>query len=487
MEEKLKIAIFDLDNTLININTTIEFVRYYLRSFNIFKYLIFLFYYYFLKDFLNLLPKHNIRKTIIFFLKGAKRKDLEKLANNFTRDFKDKLNPEVLNLLDKYKNNNYLVFIVSSSIDLLAKSFSNVLSLKDGYGSSLEFIEERCSGRLSKDLLGNKLSFLKQLDYFNKIDFINSSCISDNKEDLDLLKLFGQSLAVVYQRVGAIFFEKNNIKYKFIAPFLPLTKKNFILPLSYFFYTRTNSLFITIFVINSQIIFHFITLYFFYHFLNLNLIISYFLALLGFYSIYEIFYILNDCQAFREKYPTLRISKEICKDKNYIISYRLVAFAIIIFLLFYILKYNISFYIFAIIVLAVVYTLHNQLEISKLKQYLSIPLLFLSHLIIPLSIFSVNKLYIFFVFLLYGFIIAKTLNFLAKQYEGENQYYYRFVNIDCFHYLILLVVVLLRLINPYELFWQYSILIGIYFVLYDSLFTLRHLPSIISRIKKFYD
>ena len=82
MNNKIKVAVFDLDNTLVNINTTTEFIKFYLKKHNKLKYF-YTFYFYIFKDFCYF-PKHDIRQTIIQFLKGEKKQTLEEEALLFS-------------------------------------------------------------------------------------------------------------------------------------------------------------------------------------------------------------------------------------------------------------------------------------------------------------------------------------------------------------------------------------------------------------------
>lgn len=483
MNNKIKVAVFDLDNTLVNINTTTEFIKFYLKKHNKLKYFLYLFYFYIFKDFFVIFPKHDIRQTIIQFLKGEKKQTLEEEALLFSLIIKENLNPEVNLILEQFQKKGLKIFILSSSFDLLVQALIKTLRLDKGKGSSLGFKNKICTGYLQQDLTGVKQEALQQDNYFGIIDFQNSYCISDNKEDLELLRLFSHSLAIVYNRVDALYFEKNNIKHKFIAPVLPITEKELVFPLSYFFYTRADPLFLSTFVINSQIIFHLVTLYFFKNNLNWFVLVGYFLALIGFYSIYEIFYLENDCIAFKEKYPTLRINKVFCNNKKIFTGWRLGWYFIICCIL-VVLKYNIGIYLLATFVLIFIYIIHNFImESSVLKQYLSGPLLFFSHLYIPLSIFNISFLYVTAVFILYAYTLAKNLNFISKKYRGDNQYWFRFIKIDLFHYIVVFIIFIISLIYPSLNFFHYALMIGMYFILYDSIFSLRHFKEIYQKFR----
>lgn len=148
------------------------------------------------------------------------------------------------------------------------------------------------------------------------------------------------------------------------------------------------------------------------------------------------------------------------------------------------LQLNICIYLLANIALVFVYKIHNSInESSTLKQYLSEPLLFFSHLFIPLSVFNLQFLYILLVFLLYGYILAKNLNFISKKYRGNNQYWFRFTHIDLIHYVTVLAIYLLSLAYPSVIFFKYATIIGIYFIIYDSVFSFRHFRQIVQGFK----
>ena len=474
-----KVAIFDIDGTLVSVNTTEDFIDFYLKKYNRVKFVFFAFYRVFLKDILILFKK-DVRKINISFLKNESFNGIEKAAQDYVKTLKPYINPEIEEKINDYRKNNYYLIFLSATIDFIVKALVELLFFDNGKGSTLKFNEENiCLGEFENDILGNKLEALKTV-LKEDIDYDDSIVLSDNREDEELMKAFPKSIAVIKSKLEYIFWTSKNINVIFIPPFRPFKKyfKKYILPLGYFFYTRGVPIFWMTFIINSTIAFHLLNLLYF-HLFNWNHLLEYLISLLAFYSIYEIHYLINDCHAFQEQFPTLRIDKFTCQKTIFIIIGKLAFLTIFLIILSLYFKCKISLLLFSYLVLSFVYILHNNTSFKYIKQYFTYPSLLLSHLLIPLLIFEIPFTFIIFAFLIFGILKASQLYYLAKLDNNILNKRRRFYNVSLPIYIIYFVILICFTVVKQPLF-QYLVISGLYFVGEELIFTLKDLKYILS-------
>jgi len=474
-----KVAIFDIDGTLVSVNTTEDFIDFYLKKYNRLKFVFFVFYRAFLKDILILFKK-DLRKINISFLKNESFNDIKEAAQEYVKTLKSYINPEIEEKINNYRNDNYYLIFLSATIDFIAEGLVKLLSFDNGKGSTLKFNEENiCLGEFENDISGNKLEVLKTI-IKGDIDYNNSIVLSDNREDEELMKAFPKSMAVIKSKPEYTFWTSKNINVIFIPPYRPFEKyfKKYILPFGYFFYTRAVPSFWIAFIINSTIAFHLLNLAYF-HLFNANNLMKYIISLLAFYSIYEIHYLFNDCHAFQEQFPTLRIDKITCQNKIFIIIGKSFVFTIFLIILNVYFKSRISFLLLSHLILTFIYILHNNTSSKYIKQYCTLPLLLLSHLLIPLLVFEIPFTFIIFSFLIFGILKVSQIYYLVKLDNNILDKKRRFYNVSLPIYFVYLLVLICFIIVKQPLF-QYLMISGFYFVSEELIFTLKDLKYILN-------
>lgn len=471
-----KVLILDLDGTLVSLNTTEDFIYFFLKRYHKLKLLLFVLFEFVIKNIL-IIVKLDVRKWQIRFLRGFPKNKLETAAQLYVEELISFINPTIQDFINNYQKKDYKIIILSASLDFIVNNLIKKLNFYDGRGGTLKFNESGiCLGEFQEDLTSKKHLVLPQL--ISDIDYNNSLVLSDNKEDFCLLKLFSNSLAIIQNKAQKLFWSKYNIKTLYLAPYRPFNKYciKYILPLGYFYISRSNSMFLLEFIINSTIIFHFITLLFF-HLLNVSNILLYSISLLSFYSIYEIHYILNDCHALKEKDPSLRIDESACRYKYFLISIKLL-FGIIFLYILRRMNINTTFLIISYIILSIIYFIHTYIANNLIKTFITYPLLLLSHLLIPLLIYSIPFKFILITFIIYGYYKALSISYINKV-NPLRRFWYTSVP---------LYIIFLLLISVYKLFLYhntlllYLIISGIYFITEEFIFNIRKIN--INRIIK---
>jgi|GEM_PF-1657117 len=399
-----KVAVFDLDGTLINQNSTFDFVRFFLLRKNSTLRLIYFFTFWILeKLYLPKSIKRRKRMFILSLLKGRDRKDIEKCSKDYVNYVLPKvINREVFQFFLDLKNRGYYCILASASIDCVVKNFAEKFSFNRYISSSLAYDENNvCLGYLSHDILGKKLTELIRIRIYKdkgrrEIDYKNSFCFTDSADDNDLLNKFGRSYIVTPSldpdylnnlRMG--IGKSSNIKALLYHPALQINSNLFVIPGVYYFYSRIS--------LKGFVVYHcgFLLLSLLLLRVPLSLINLFllFLAWLGYISLYETGYLINDCiSTRREKYPVLRVDKKVCGRINIFILTRLVTFFTVIFLLVRIgIPYKLLIlYLLSNITILVVFLIHDL--VPRTRRIFTYPVLKDSHLIVPLLIFPINFL-----------------------------------------------------------------------------------------------
>ncbi|EKT63114.1 HAD family hydrolase [Providencia alcalifaciens] len=186
-----KIAVFDICDTIYPFNTTYSYIKkiFHKKSFWPQEYI--------LIKILNKISKiitgvDFIRNYNINLLKGMTEDQLEFYALNFIHDLKE--NQLISNLMTDFKKNNYEIVLLSATLAPIAKYVAKNFSIEKYYSTSLEYNQQgQFTGKISKDLLGNKYDILKEISYFSD-DVI---FITDNKSDSTCIPLCNKFIAVI--------------------------------------------------------------------------------------------------------------------------------------------------------------------------------------------------------------------------------------------------------------------------------------------------
>lgn len=475
----MKIAFVDLDGTLVALNTTYSFVIYVLKKKKRFLDLIKLYILtHILIKFFIFARFINLRAYYLSMLKGLHRDEIREMAKSFIEEIAySSLHEEILDLINKLKNNGYKIILLTATIEEIAEAFVKKIGLIDDfYSSKLKFEKNMCLGVLEYDLLFNKKVLVSELVESNKCDTNSCFFISDNPEDLEAMKYVGNPVVVLDDKMKIQYWRnaisKNNIIM--VKPKVRDIENIIYLPLGFVFARFKKKIGVIIrYILERFGIPFLITVLSSTNEVGTLHLIVLLLSWLVFTVIYEIGYLINDCIAIKyEKNPTYRVPESICLKVNTFIFIKVVTVFVGVFLLFmfnYILNlklFLLNFIVFIILSL-LIYLIHNFSNISI--RILTRPILRMLVLVVPVSVFGNQtvKIAILFYFIFY-FAIDFIFYILYKKDMWKDDYLFYYFLIKIF---ILLIILNLEFLT-YPLFF-----IGLYDLFIETIFMNRLLAK----------
>tara|TARA_Y100000768_G_scaffold63599_1_gene43710 strand:- start:11554 stop:12204 length:651 start_codon:yes stop_codon:yes gene_type:complete len=206
-----KIAIFDVCDTLYDVNTTFSFLDFYLRKNK--KYLIFRrISKFFLIKLLNyilfrLFKKDLIRIFATYFLKNHNLVNIKNSSSIFVKTILSKvIKKKILTYLKYYKENDYKIVFMSGSYDFIIEEVSNYFGASEYYASKLKIKNSNFLGSYREDILVNKYKLFKEnYKSFNKL-----AVVSNNKTDLKLMSLANEAFAVCNKKSDFKFWSSHS-------------------------------------------------------------------------------------------------------------------------------------------------------------------------------------------------------------------------------------------------------------------------------------
>ena len=196
---KVKIAVFDYCETLVNIQTGNDFLNSYIHQ-N--KGIIVKTIAYFISYLRIFKPR---RKALLLrLLSGQSLESIEKFAKFYASErLESEENRNVLEFMKKLKQEGYKLIILSAGYSVYIKAHNNKLKADMVIANDFQYINSIFTGRLTQqDCFGDvKLKRLKEAFINQKIDYENSYFFSDCVSDLPLFKSFGNSFLVTQQNI----------------------------------------------------------------------------------------------------------------------------------------------------------------------------------------------------------------------------------------------------------------------------------------------
>jgi len=204
----MKIAVFDVCDTIYSVNTTFGFLDYFFVKNK--KYIFFrkitkllpikIFSYFFYKIF----KKDITRYYGTLFLSGKKVEEVKKNAYQFVNSnlVKDTKDP-ILVMLQHYKSQGYHIVLMSGSYTFVIEEVAKYFNADHFYGSKLNVVNNVYTGKYDEDILFSKYELLK--NEFKQIDKL--VVVSNNKTDLELMNFADQSFAVCNKESDVKFWK----------------------------------------------------------------------------------------------------------------------------------------------------------------------------------------------------------------------------------------------------------------------------------------
>jgi len=192
-----KYDFFDVDHTIINGSSGPLFVRKGVQL-GLFPALTLLYVPFFFLQYYAGSLEADSRDWRFSALYGRSRQELEDVSRANFETMKRRVYPEVRRLIEELQGQGRQVVLATSSLDLIVRPLAEELGIQEVIATTLEFVEERCTGRFAEGPL------LKEKKKDKVYDFIRSreagwrecSFYTDSVNDLALLESVADPVAV---------------------------------------------------------------------------------------------------------------------------------------------------------------------------------------------------------------------------------------------------------------------------------------------------
>lgn len=191
----IKIAVFDFDKTLFNKDSIIEFTKYiytqrpYLSFFILIQLFWLLFYWF------RIISTKSFQQKFFGYLMFISEKKIKSYIDSFWKiHFPVNFSSKLLERIEQFNTENIITVVVSASPNFLVQPLKNKLSVDYVITTNFELHLKKylIKGENCRGL--EKIKRLKQL--FNENDFIILEAYSDNKDDMELLKLANKGFII---------------------------------------------------------------------------------------------------------------------------------------------------------------------------------------------------------------------------------------------------------------------------------------------------
>ncbi len=199
MAKKIEVALFDFDKTLIPRSSGTFLVEYFLklgiisRGFALRLLFIQLGYRFGIVDI------HSVMLKTITIVNGMDREQLDlALMHIYQTKLKDMLHPEAKKAIAMHKKAGRKIVIVSNNLSVLLIPTMKDWGIDQIIANEVCYEGDKVIGQYSKDICygHGKISRLKDLSYYNDIDFTKSYFYSDSYYDIPLLEFVGNPVAI---------------------------------------------------------------------------------------------------------------------------------------------------------------------------------------------------------------------------------------------------------------------------------------------------
>lgn len=200
-----RLAIFDVDFTLTNSETLMEFFIFMVKKhprlivyapFSIISALLFV---------LKVFSAQKAKENFISFIKGISEKDMSLLVEEFYQKRLSKIfYKDALYTLKKLKNLGYKIYLISASAEFYLKELYKIKEIDKIIGTRFEIINGKHTNKMIGKNCKGEEKVIRLMESLKKdkieVDFKNSYMFSDSLSDMPLFKLVGNPYLINYTR-----------------------------------------------------------------------------------------------------------------------------------------------------------------------------------------------------------------------------------------------------------------------------------------------
>jgi len=192
-----KFHFFDVDHTIINGSSGPLFVRKAVKQ-GLFPPLTLLYIpFFFLQYYVGSLDADS-RDWHFSILSGRSRQELEEVSRANFETMKSRIYPEVRRLIEELQGEERQVVLATSSLDLIVRPLAEELGIREVIATTLEFIDDRCTGRFAEGPLLKERKKEKVFEFIRNREAGWKECsfYTDSVNDLSLLESVDDPIAV---------------------------------------------------------------------------------------------------------------------------------------------------------------------------------------------------------------------------------------------------------------------------------------------------
>ncbi len=194
---KIGVVLIDICGTIFDSNTTFDFLDHNVNRSS----------YKILRKVMYTLPWRAFNKLSVkafgldltrhIALKHLKNKSKSDLLHQTGRFYEEilqnKVNKQVLQLIEDYRQKGYTLVLASATLDFIAQTIAEKLHIENYISTDLEYQEGKFTGRVIAGRLGHKLKALTEIGFTPPYQ----TTITDNYSDVDILRESDRKIIVV--------------------------------------------------------------------------------------------------------------------------------------------------------------------------------------------------------------------------------------------------------------------------------------------------
>lgn len=224
-KEKIKVAIFDFCETLVNFQTADRFVEFVIKRYPCFYSSLFRHIYHicFCLGIVSYIERRYpslsfSKRFVLYMLKGYSKTLLDKAAKEYYYEvIKPNLITRLITELKEKQNNDFIIYIVSGGYSTYIKYFAEDFGINSTHiiSTRIKFEKNRCTGTFDGPDCMNKEKVLLLNKLFGDMSNIFSIAYSDSSSDIPMLEWATEG--VVVRKKGDLVKNFNNNRFRQIV------------------------------------------------------------------------------------------------------------------------------------------------------------------------------------------------------------------------------------------------------------------------------